>query len=52
MDFKASLQALQMIINELTGSSFVHKMQGLLFRLTSPVFSPCQSEQALFCHLA
>ena len=32
MDFKASLQASQMIINELTGSSFVHKMQGLLFK--------------------
>ena len=32
MDFKSTLQVSQLIINELTGSSFVHKMQGLLFK--------------------
>lgn len=32
MDFKATLQISQMIVNELSGSSFVHKMQGLLFK--------------------
>lgn len=32
MDFTATLQVSQMIINELSGSSFVHKMQGLLFK--------------------
>ena len=32
MDFTSSLQASLAIINELTGSSFVHKMQGLLFK--------------------
>lgn len=32
MDFTATLQVSQMIINELFGSSFVHKMQGLLFK--------------------
>ena len=32
MDFTTTLQVSQMIINELTGSSFVHKMQGLLFK--------------------
>ena len=32
MDFTATLQISQMIVNELTGSAFVHKMQGLLFK--------------------
>lgn len=32
MDFKTTLQVSQMIVNELTGSAFVHKMQGLLFK--------------------
>ncbi len=32
MDFKATLQISQLIVNELSGSSFVHKMQGLLFK--------------------
>ena len=32
MDFTITLQVSQMIINELSGSSFVHKMQGLLFK--------------------
>lgn len=32
MDFTTTLQASQMIVNELSGSSFVHKMQGLLFK--------------------
>lgn len=32
MDFTATLQVSQMIVNELSGSSFVHKMQGLLFK--------------------
>ena len=32
MDFTATLQVSQMIVNELTGSAFVHKMQGLLFK--------------------
>lgn len=32
MDFTTTLQVSQMIINELSGSSFVHKMQGLLFK--------------------
>ena len=32
MDFKATLQVLQMIVNELTEGAFVHKMQGLLFK--------------------
>ena len=32
MDFTTTLQVSQMIVNELTGSAFVHKMQGLLFK--------------------
>ena len=32
MDFSITLQVSQMIVNELSGSSFVHKMQGLLFK--------------------
>lgn len=32
MDFTTSLQTSQMIVNELTGSAFVHKMQGQLFK--------------------
>ncbi len=32
MDFTNSIQISQMIINELTGSSFVHRMQGQLFK--------------------
>ena len=32
MDFKATLQISQMIVNELTEGAFVHKMQGLLFK--------------------
>ncbi len=32
MDFTTTLQVSQLIVNELTGSSFVHKMQGLLFK--------------------
>lgn len=32
MDFKATLQVSQMIVNELTEGAFVHKMQGLLFK--------------------
>lgn len=32
MDFKTTLQVSQMIVNELTGSAFVHKMQGMLFK--------------------
>ena len=32
MDFKTTLEVSQMIVNELSGSSFVHKMQGLLFK--------------------
>ncbi|MBR3291376.1 MAG: hypothetical protein IKI66_04260 [Bacteroidales bacterium] len=32
MDFTATIQISQMIINELTGSAFVHKMQGQLFK--------------------
>ena len=32
MDFTTTLQISQMIINELTGSAFVHKMQGQLFK--------------------
>lgn len=32
MDFTTSLQISQMIVNELTGSAFVHKMQGQLFK--------------------
>ena len=32
MDFTTSLQISQMIINELTGSAFVHKQQGHLFK--------------------
>ena len=32
MDFTTTLQVCQTIVNELTGSSFVHKMQGLLFK--------------------
>ncbi len=32
MDFTTTLQVSQMIVNELSGSSFVHKMQGLLFK--------------------
>jgi len=31
MDFKATLQVSQMIVNELTEGAFVHKMKGLLF---------------------
>ena len=32
MEFNTTLQVSQMIVNELSGSSFVHKMQGLLFK--------------------
>lgn len=32
MDFTTTLQVSQIIVNELSGSSFVHKMQGLLFK--------------------
>ena len=32
MEFNNSLQAMQLVINELTGSAFVHKMQGQLFK--------------------
>lgn len=32
MDFTTTSQVSQMIVNELSGSSFVHKMQGLLFK--------------------
>ena len=32
MDFTTTIQISQMIINELTGSAFVHKMQGQLFK--------------------
>ena len=32
MDFTNTLKLSQMIVNELTGSAFVHKMQGLLFK--------------------
>lgn len=32
MDFKTTLEVSQMIVNELAGSSFVHKMQGQLFK--------------------
>ena len=32
MDFNTTLQVSQGIVTELTGSSFVHKMQGLLFK--------------------
>ena len=32
MDFTTTLQVSQMIVNELSGSAFVHKMQGLLFK--------------------
>ena len=32
MEFTTTLQVSQMIVNELSGSSFVHKMQGLLFK--------------------
>lgn len=32
MDFKTTLQISQAIVSELTGSAFVHKMQGLLFK--------------------
>lgn len=32
MDFTTTLQVSQMIVNELSGSSLVHKMQGLLFK--------------------
>ena len=32
MDFNATLQVSQMIVNELAGSAFVHKMQGQLFK--------------------
>ena len=32
MDFTQTLQVSQMIVNELTGSAFVHKMQGQLFK--------------------
>ncbi len=32
MDFKATLQVSQMIVNQLTEGAFVHKMQGLLFK--------------------
>ena len=32
MDFTTTLQLSQMIVNELTGSAFVHKMQGQLFK--------------------
>ncbi|MBO7643594.1 MAG: hypothetical protein J6S62_01330, partial [Bacteroidales bacterium] len=32
MDFTTTIQVSQMIVNELAGSSFVHKMQGQLFK--------------------
>ena len=32
MDFNATLQVSQIIVNELAGSAFVHKMQGQLFK--------------------
>ena len=32
MDFTTTLQVSQMIVNELSGSAYVHKMQGLLFK--------------------
>ena len=32
MDFTTTIQISQMIVNELAGSSFVHKMQGQLFK--------------------
>ena len=32
MDFKTTLEVSQMIVNELAGSAFVHKMQGQLFK--------------------
>ncbi len=32
MDFNSNLQMMQFIVNELTGSAFVHKMQGQLFK--------------------
>mgnify|MGYP002623856934 FL=1 len=32
MEFTTTLQVAQAIVNELTGSSFVHKMQGMLFK--------------------
>ena len=32
MDFTNTIQISQMIVNELTGSAFVHKMQGQLFK--------------------
>ena len=32
MDFTTTIQIAQMIINELAGSAFVHKMQGQLFK--------------------
>ena len=32
MEFNNSLQVMQLIVNELAGSSFVHKMQGQLFK--------------------
>ena len=32
MDFNNSLQMMQLVVNELAGSAFVHKMQGQLFK--------------------
>lgn len=32
MEFNNSLQLMQLIVNELSGSAFVHKMQGQLFK--------------------
>ena len=32
MEFNNSLQVMQLVVNELAGSSFVHKMQGQLFK--------------------
>ena len=32
MDFNTSIQVLQLIVNELSGSALTHKMQGLLFK--------------------
>ena len=32
MDFKTTLEVSQLIVNELAGSAFVHKMQGQLFK--------------------
>lgn len=32
MDFKASLQMLQMVVSDLTEGAFVHKLQGQLFK--------------------